>query len=63
MLDFIKNIENPISQALIASLFTWGMTACGAALVFFLRDQTRNCSIVPWVLQEGSWLQQAFGLY
>jgi zinc transporter, ZIP family len=25
---------NPVSQALIATIFTWGMTALGAALVF-----------------------------
>ena len=29
---------NPILQALIATLFTWGMTAAGAALVFVGRD-------------------------
>ena len=29
---------NPILQALIATLFTWGMTAAGAALVFIGRD-------------------------
>ncbi|HEB02278.1 MAG TPA: ZIP family metal transporter, partial [Nitrospirae bacterium] len=29
---------NPILQALIATLFTWGMTAAGAALVFIGKD-------------------------
>jgi ZIP family zinc transporter len=29
---------NPIVQALLATLFTWGMTAVGAALVFTSRD-------------------------
>ena len=28
----------PIYQALIATLFTWGMTAAGAALVFFFQE-------------------------
>jgi ZIP family zinc transporter len=29
---------NPILQALVATLFTWGMTAAGAAPVFFARN-------------------------
>ena len=28
----------PIYQALIATLFTWGMTAAGAGLVFFFQE-------------------------
>ncbi|MGP4038632.1 ZIP family metal transporter [Gracilibacillus sp. D59] len=33
MIDFFQNF-NPIIQAFIATLFTWGMTALGASLVF-----------------------------
>jgi len=33
LISFFQNF-NPITQALIATLFTWGMTAFGAALVF-----------------------------
>ena len=33
---------NPIVQALIATLFTWGVTALGAALVFPVRDLNRK---------------------
>lgn len=33
--------ENPIWAALFASLFTWGLTAAGAALVFFFRKANR----------------------
>lgn len=33
MIEFFA-ILNPVTQALIATLFTWGMTALGAALVF-----------------------------
>lgn len=33
MVDFFQNF-NPITQAFLATLFTWGMTALGAALVF-----------------------------
>ncbi|EQB88700.1 ZIP family zinc transporter [Clostridium punense] len=29
---------NPIFQALLATLFTWGVTAAGAALVFFFKN-------------------------
>ncbi len=29
-------------QALIATLFTWGVTALGAALVFFFRSMNKN---------------------
>ena len=29
---------SPVTQALLATLFTWGVTAAGAALVFFVRD-------------------------
>ncbi len=36
MNDFIQQYS-PITQALIATLFTWGVTAAGAALVFFTR--------------------------
>lgn len=34
--DFFYNL-NPIMQALLAGLFTWGVTALGAALVFLTR--------------------------
>ncbi len=29
---------SPVTQALLATLFTWGVTAAGAALVFLTRD-------------------------
>ncbi len=29
---------NPVTQALLATLFTWGVTAAGAALVFFTKN-------------------------
>jgi ZIP family zinc transporter len=32
---------NPVLQALLATLFTWGFTATGAALVFVLRKENR----------------------
>jgi zinc transporter, ZIP family len=36
MVDFIQQFS-PITQALMATLFTWGVTAAGAALVFFTK--------------------------
>lgn len=33
---------NPILQALLATLFTWGVTALGAAVVFFFRGVNRK---------------------
>jgi ZIP family zinc transporter len=33
---------NPVVQALLATLFTWGMTALGAALVFTARDISKK---------------------
>ena len=48
MLDFVKSIENPMLQALVASLFTWGMTALGASLVFFFKKSNQkilDCSL------------------
>ena len=36
MIDFLKQL-NPIEQAFVATLFTWAVTAAGAALVFFAK--------------------------
>ncbi len=33
MIDMFNTL-NPVTQALVGTLFTWGMTALGAALVF-----------------------------
>src|SRR4030042_4646465 len=37
MIDSLKNI-NPILLAVYATLFTWGVTALGAGLVFFFKE-------------------------
>ncbi|MDT8878754.1 ZIP family metal transporter [Halomonas saccharevitans] len=36
MVDYLVELD-PVWQALLATLFTWGVTAAGAALVFFTR--------------------------
>ena len=33
--------EHPILSAMYASLFTWGLTALGAGLVFFFKKMNR----------------------
>ncbi|MFT5698994.1 MAG: ZIP family zinc transporter [Desulforhopalus sp.] len=37
MVDFILQFH-PVTQALLATLFTWGVTAAGASLVFFAKE-------------------------
>ena len=41
MINTFQNL-NPAIQALIATSFTWGMTALGAAMVFMARDISRR---------------------
>jgi ZIP family zinc transporter len=40
-MDFFQNL-NPVIQALVATGFTWAMTALGAAVVFTARDISRR---------------------
>jgi zinc transporter, ZIP family len=41
MTDWFANLT-PIAQALLATIFTWGMTAVGAAVVFFFKTVDRR---------------------
>ncbi|MDH4321684.1 MAG: ZIP family metal transporter [Desulfobulbaceae bacterium] len=41
MVDFIQQFS-PVTQALLATLFTWGVTALGAAMVFFTRTVNKK---------------------
>lgn len=41
MIEYLANL-NPILQALLATLFTWGLTALGAAGVLFHKDVNRK---------------------
>ena len=41
MIEFLQEL-NPVTQALIATLFTWGLTALGAALVFVSQHPSRR---------------------
>ncbi|MEN8728335.1 MAG: zinc transporter [Desulfuromonadales bacterium] len=46
-MDFFMQL-NPVTQALLATLFTWALTAAGAALVFMKKDD--NPSILDMIL-------------
>ena len=41
MIDFFLQFD-PVMQAFIATLFTWGVTAAGASLVFFVKTINRK---------------------
>lgn len=41
MLEFFKTLH-PVQQALLATLFTWGLTALGAGIVFLAKDVSRR---------------------
>ncbi len=41
MVEAFRNL-NPIAQGLLATLFTWGLTALGAAAVFTTRDVSKR---------------------
>lgn len=41
IIDYIGSI-NPVLAALLAGLFTWGLTAAGAALVFVFKNPKRS---------------------
>ena len=41
MLKWFADLSHPL-QALFATLFTWGITACGAALVFLFKTVNKN---------------------
>jgi ZIP family zinc transporter len=41
MIDLMQNL-NPVVQALLATCFTWAMTALGAATVFMAKDMSRK---------------------
>lgn len=40
--QFFISLENPILQAFVGGLFTWGLTAIGASLVFFFKSTSRK---------------------
>ncbi|MGK7389072.1 MAG: ZIP family metal transporter [Candidatus Cyclobacteriaceae bacterium M2_1C_046] len=47
MIDWLRE-QSPVIQALIATLFTWGVTALGASIVFFFKDISRK--VLDWMM-------------
>lgn len=41
MIEWFKNLD-PVLQALTATLFTWGVTALGASIVFFMKEMKQS---------------------
>lgn len=41
MIDWLKGLDT-IQQTLLATLFTWGLTALGASLVFFMKEMNQK---------------------
>jgi len=41
MIAFLQNLH-PVIQALLATCFTWALTAFGAAVVFIARDVSKR---------------------
>lgn len=46
MTDLIQNLH-PVVQALMATCFTWALTALGAATVFTAKDMSRKVLDAP----------------
>lgn len=41
IIEYIKTLS-PLNQTLVATIFTWGVTALGAAMVFFFKEINRK---------------------
>ena len=54
--------QNPILQALLAGLFTWGLTATGCTGLLVQNNQQKILDMALG-FTGGVMIQQAFGLY
>lgn len=59
MINWYMNLNYPI-QALIASLFTWGITSLGAAIVFLFKKVNKNTMDAMLGLSAGVMLAATF---
>lgn len=59
MINFFCNL-NHITQALLATLFTWGVTALGAALVFLFKNIKKNIMDAMLGFAAGVMISAAF---
>lgn len=58
-MSFILNL-NPIIQALLATIFTWGVTALGASLVFMFKKINKNVLDAMLGLASGVMIAASF---
>ena len=61
--DFFISLNNPILQALVGGLFTWGLTALGASLVFFFKSTNRKTLDMALGFTGGVMIAASFGHY
>lgn len=59
MLECLEKL-NPVVQALLATLFTWFVTALGAALVFVAKDISRRVLDVMLAFAGGVMIAASF---
>ena len=62
LIDFFSGLS-PIYQALIATLFTWFVTAAGAGLVFFFKTIERKALDAMLGFAAGVMIAASIGLY
>lgn len=55
--------QGPVTQALLAGLFTWGVTALGAATVFFFKEINKKILNGMLAFAAGVMIAASFGLY
>lgn len=59
MVDWFISL-NHVTQALIATMFTWSLTMLGSAIVFFFKDVNKNVMDLALGLSAGVMLAAAF---
>ena len=59
MVNFFINL-NPIIQALLATIFTWEITAIGASLVFFFKNINKTLLDRPLRSLDGNTPKEVF---
>ena len=62
MLSLLENI-NPVIGALIATLFTWAVTALGASIVFFFKKVNKNVMDAMLGFAGGVMIAASYGPY
>ena len=58
----MKLVDSPILMAFLATLFTWGMTAAGAALVFFFKTIKKSVLNTMLGFASGVMIAASYGV-